>query len=159
MSVVFNKQKNKFYTKCEECRKLQKELETNNLQDGQYVYGPKNKRFYMNKNIPIQMCSIYTCFNKFPCLEHKNSKLSTCNGSKCNNCFIINGSNSCKRCIDENNKSKNKNRSLLYEFKKKLGGKCVKCNFNDLFLLECSYKEDKEKGNPISKSKPIHQPY
>jgi hypothetical protein len=155
-SPVFNVNKNKYYDRCEECRELQKELNTRPLEHNTYVYGIQKDRYYIENGIAKRMCSVYTCFEHFPCHKHQNQYLIECNGTKCNNCYIENGLNQCKKCINRGAKSKNKLRNTLKDFKIQLGGQCVECGLNDLFFLEFDHIDKSKKIKQITRSSPNH---
>jgi hypothetical protein len=48
------------YSKCEECRDIQKKLNTNDLVNNTYVYD-KNKRYFLQDGNYTKVCPIYTC--------------------------------------------------------------------------------------------------
>ena len=132
--------KNKLlYTKCEECRDIQKSLNTNNLVNDTYVYD-KNSRYYLNNGNVTKACQIYTCNTLIEsdllCDKHVLCKINICNGTKCNNIFKDSDYNYCENCRDKNALKKDKIRNEYLDFKIKLGGKCVECNETDLFKLE-----------------------
>ena len=57
-------------------------------------------------------------------------------------------------CRDVNEKSKNKIRNKLAEFKKELGGKCIDCGETELFKLEFDHIDPTLKTVQISRSAP-----
>jgi hypothetical protein len=152
-SVIFNQKLNKRYLKCEECRDLQLKLNTNDIVNGTYIYSNK-ERYYANEGKITRVCSEYTCKNSLDCKLHEQNLLVQCLDTKCNNCYIKNGSNRCERCINLGTKSKNKTRNRLKEFKEELGGKCVDCGFNQLFFLEFDHIDPKKKTIQITRSAP-----
>lgn len=154
-SVIFNNKLNKFYTKCEECRDLQLNLRTNDLVNNTFVYATNQKRYFIDKGNNIQACCIYTCNNLLPCELHNQNNITECNGNKCNNCFIKNGLNQCDKCIEKNFKSKDLFRSKVKDFKIHLGGKCVDCDFNELFFLEFDHIDSSKKTIQITRSSPL----
>lgn len=145
--------KNKPYLKCEECRYLQKLFKTNDLIHDTYTYGENQKRYYINSGIALEVCSVYNCFD-FNC--HKHIEITECKHLKCNNCFVNNGYNYCEKCRENNNKSKNKLRNHVKNFKIELGGECVECGFNELFYLEFDHKLPELKIKQITRSTPTH---
>lgn len=151
-SVTFNVPKNIYYTKCEECRELQRDLSTNHLEDGTFVYGLNKKRYFIDKGSTISACSIYTCDNLLPCFEHSQDNVTQCKG--CNNCYIVNNFNECQRCRTINHYSKNRLRQRVKEFKEELGGKCVDCGFDELFFLEFDHIDPSKKKKQITRSAP-----
>jgi hypothetical protein len=74
------------YKKCEECRDLQKVMNTNNLIYENFVYND-NKRYFIDRGFITQVCSIYTCNKNINC-EHLQTKLITCQGSRCVKMFL-----------------------------------------------------------------------
>jgi hypothetical protein len=153
-SVKFNKDKDKSYSKCEECRDLQKTLATNDLQDGNFVYGKQDKRYKIDRGVAIEICKIYNCGNSIDCLEHSQDNFTSCQGSKCKNCFVPNTFNFCPECRKKDDKSKNKLRNSVKDLKVRLGGKCVDCGFSDLFLLEFDHIDPTLKIKQITRCKP-----
>lgn len=97
---------------------------------------------------------MYDCFGDINCNKHDQLIFTECKSTKCNNCFVRNGCNYCERCRDKNDKSKNKIRNHVKEFKLKLGGKCIDCNSEDLFSLEFDHIDPKKKTVQITRSKP-----
>lgn len=154
-SVIFTKNKKQFsIKKCEECRDLQKKLSTNDIIHNTYIYDNNKQRFFIDKGKAIQVCSIYTCQESFPCKYHLNECIVQCNGSKCNNCYIKNELNQCNKCIERSHTSKNKFRQKLKMFKEDLGGKCVDCGFDELFFLEFDHIDPSKKTIQITRSSP-----
>ena len=152
-SILFNKNLNKKYEKCEECRDLQKTLATNDLLHNTFVYNNNKERFFIEYGKAIKVCSVYTC-NFKNCTEHMESNIVQCIGSKCNKCYIKNGLNQCNDCIERGYKSKNKTRCKVKLFKQELGGKCVDCGFNELFFLEFDHIDPTKKTIQITRSSP-----
>lgn len=149
-SVLFNKNKNLRFNKCdEECRDLQKKLKTNNIVNNTYIYGINNERYYINNGVEIKVCSLYNCNELYPCKDHYNKKIIKCLSNKCNNCYIKNLFNYCDPCRTNNIKNKNIIRNKIKDFKINLGGKCTECGFNNLFFLEFDHiiKEKKKLSN------------
>jgi hypothetical protein len=109
------------YNKCEECRDLQKKYNTNDLVNGNFVYHD-NRRYKIGAGFVTEMCSYYNRDNDTNCVIHSEKTLITCQGTKCNNMFEYESYNFCKRCRERGDKSKNKFRNDLREFKIKLGG-------------------------------------
>lgn len=151
-SVVFNKNLDKKYDKCEECRDLQKQLSTNHIVHNTYIYDNDKKRFFINKGNAIQVCSLYTCNETFPCKYHFNDNVVQCNSDKCNNCYIKNNLNQCQKCIERGHKSKDNTRNQVLLFKMELGGKCIDCGFDDLFFLEFDHIDPSKKTIQITRS-------
>lgn len=150
-SAIFNQKLNKRYLKCEECRDFQLKLNTNDIINKSYIYSNK-ERYFANDGKISRVCGEYTCQNLFECTVHDQSLLIQCNGTKCNNYYIQNGSNQCERCRENNNKSKNKKRNDIKEFKEELGGKCVDCGFDELFYLEFDHVNRNDKTIQITRS-------
>lgn len=155
-SPNFNKNKNKYYDKCEECRDLSQSLKVKRLINKTYVYGINKTKYYINNGIPVRICSVYSCFNTYPCNIHNEYDIIECKTTKCNNCYIKNGFNSCDKCRSINNNSKNKLRNKIKELKLKLGGKCRECGLDDLFFLEFDHIDPSKKQKQITKSSPSH---
>lgn len=155
-SVRFDYKKGKHaYDKCEECRELQVKLQTNHLVHGTFVYGVGKERFFIDKGKAIRACALHTCDNLFPCDHHVNQQnFVQCRGTKCNNCYEQNGFNFCEKCRDKNDKSKNKLRNKVKEFKQELGGKCVDCGLDQLFFLEFDHIDPTKKNIQITRSVP-----
>ncbi len=152
-SAIFNNKKNKYYNKCEECRDLEKSLNTS-LKHGKYVYGLNYNRYYIDAGIAIEACKIYDCFEDINCNHHDQKQFAQCKSSNCNNCFLTTGYNLCERCRNDWMKANDKRRNTVKEFKIKLGGKCVDCNSDDLFSLEFDHIDPKKKTVQITRSKP-----
>jgi 5-methylcytosine-specific restriction endonuclease McrA len=51
-------------------------------------------------------------------------------------------------------KSKNILRNKVKDLKIELGGKCIKCNFNDLFFLEFNHIDPLKKNIQVTRSAP-----
>ena len=155
-SPGFNKHKNKYYDRCEECRNLSQTLKTRPLTHGTCVYGVERQRYFINYGEAIRACPIYDCYNIYPCDTHTGGEddVSECTSTKCNNCYIKNGFNFCERCRDKNDKSKNKLRNEIKRFKEELGGKCVDCGFDELFYLEFDHINPYHKTIQITRSSP-----
>ncbi len=102
----------------------------------------------------VSVCSVYDCINQLPCELHVQSDLQQCKSTKCNNCYIKNGSNRCNRCIKNGHKTKNNIRNKLKTFKEQLGGKCVDCGFDELFYLEFDHIDPLKKLVQITRSAP-----
>lgn len=151
-SPIFNKKKNKYYDRCEDCRELSKKLSSRPLKNCTYVYGKDKERFFIDKGNIIQFCSLYNCFNRFPCSEHNIKNIIQCSHAKCNNCYIQNDFNECEICRKNNNNSKNKKRHDIKKLKEELGGKCVDCGFNELFYLEFDHIDPNNKSIQITRS-------
>ena len=100
------------------------------------------------------MCKVYDCDNNTLCILHNQDNITTCQNINCNNCYIINGLNYCESCRSNGNKSKNKIRNLLKEFKIKLGGECTECKMTELFVLEFNHIDPSKKINQITRSRP-----
>ena len=142
---------NNIYLKCEECRGLQAQLNTNDLTSNTYIYND-NKRYYLYRGEIKQVCPEYRCINDISCEKHK--AITFCKG--CNNGFEKNGFNFCTNCRNKNDKSKNKSRYKLYQLKTKLGGVCVQCKDNDMFKLEFDHINPKIKTGQITRMNPLN---
>lgn len=153
-SPFFNKKRH--YSRCEECRHLQKILNTSPLTHNTYIYGNNKERYYIKNGNEIRVCSIYDCLNIYPCRIHHTLDIIQCINKKCKNCYIKNNFNQCQKCITQNYQSKNKIRNKIKEFKIELGGKCVKCGFNDLFNLEFDHINPIKKQIQVTRSIPIN---
>lgn len=153
-SVIFNKKKNIRFNKCEECRDLQRKLKTNHIINNTYIYGINNERYYIDNGVEIKACSLYNCNELHPCQFHNDKKIIKCLNNKCNNCYIENSFNYCDPCRTNNIKNKNILRNKIKELKIKLGGKCVECGFNKLFLLEFDHIIKEHKTFQITRSAP-----
>lgn len=144
-SPCMNKNKQIYYLKCEKCRKLQIELSTNHIQQGDYVYH-NNQRYLIKKGYYSKVCLYYKCIIENCDLDLHNN-LKKCS-STCNK-FILQSHLNCDNCALSNEESKNKHRINLISYKKQLGGKCINCNENKLYLLEFDHI------NPTTKEKQI----
>lgn len=153
-SVVFNTNKNLKYDKCEECRDLQKRLQTNHLIHNTYVYGCNKDKYLIRFGNAIKYCNVYDCQCLFPCQTHSNETIVQCKRTKCNNCFVANNFSECDVCRQRGARSKDNTRELLMEFKVEMGGICVDCGFDDLFFLEFDHKDPKKKNIQITRSSP-----
>jgi len=158
-SPIFNKNKKiPYYLKCEKCRELQSQLNTNDLKSESYVYKDDN-RYFLDKGKHTQVCHIYNCniitTNK-KCSIHNNIDTKLCQGNKCNNYFISNEFNFCELCRERNNKSKMKTRNNLLQLKNQLGGKCIECGTTELFKLEFDHINPELKTKQITKIHPDH---
>lgn len=153
-SVTFNVPKNIYYTKCEECRELQRDLSTNHLEDGTFVYGLNKKCYFIDKGKSLEACAVYTCNNLLPCSQHTQEGLQQCISQRCNNCYVFNNFKACQKCRTRNHNSKNRLRQRVKEFKEELGGKCVDCGFDELFFLEFDHIDPSKKKKQITRSAP-----
>jgi hypothetical protein len=157
-SPIFNNNKKiPYYLKCEKCRELQIQLNTNDLKSESYVY-KNDTRYFLNKGNTTRVCHVYNCNNETnnnkKCDIHIDINTNLCRGNKCNNYFISNEFNFCENCRDRNNKSKMKSRYNLYDLKIKLGGKCKNCKCTELFKLEFDHINPKFKTKQITKIHP-----
>ncbi len=153
-SVSFNTVKNKRYTKCEECRDLQKLLCTNDIVYNTYVYGPNKNRYRIDSGKAIKACIVHKCESSNPCNIHYDKSITQCKNPKCNNWFVEDGFSICETDRQNGNRSKDKTRSSLLEFKKELGGKCVDCGCDELFVLEFDHIDPSKKTMQITRSSP-----
>lgn len=138
--------------KCQECRDLQRNLNTNDLVHETYVYN-ENKRYYVDKGFVTQVCSIYDCEKDLNC-EHMQKQLTTCQGSKCLKMFVANGYNFCDCCRNRGHVSKNKTRDKTIKLKQTLGGKCVDCHVDTLYILEFDHIDPSKKTKQITRMSP-----
>ena len=156
---VCNLCENNFYSpenykqlKCQECRDLQQSLHTNDLVYGTYVYDQK-KRYYVNKGFVTEVCAVYDCSNDQNC-HHMTLNLTTCRGSKCSKMFLHNSFNFCDMCRSRSHASKQKRRNKVLDLKKQLGGKCVDCGTETLYILEFDHIDPTRKKKQITRMAP-----
>lgn len=142
--------------KCQECRDLQRSLNTNDLVYGTYVYN-NNKRYYVDKGFVTEVCSIYDCNNNKYC-DHMKQPMTVCKTTKCSYMYVDNGYTNCNRCRMKNNKAKNILRGKIIQLKKELGGKCIDCNISTLYILEFDHIDSSKKTNQITKMVPKDWP-
>ena len=67
-SPIINQKRNEYALKCENCRQLQKTLNTNDLILNTFVYD-KQKRYLVCQGFVKEVCNIYTCNNDIKCIE------------------------------------------------------------------------------------------
>ena len=81
-SPIFNNKLGKYYLKCEECRNIQKLLNTNDLKSNTYVYNNED-RYFLNKSkynkvCKINECNIFIDSNYKKCNLHSNIDTTLC---------------------------------------------------------------------------------
>lgn len=107
----------------------------------------------MEKGFVTQVCSVYDCTNGANC-EHMNMQVTTSHGSKCNKMYVVDGYNFCPKCRDDNRKKKNAVRDQTIQLKKDLGGECVDCEVDKLYILEFDHIDPSKKTKQITRMAP-----